>query len=181
MKYLYILLCLFITQQSYSQEVQKGKVIEEFGKTYSIESPDYKTDTTTHYKVVFDIGRSFNNPSETNKLIESAARFLNMHEMAGVPTKNMEIALVFHGAATLDIVKNKMYVDKNKFPEITTNPNTPLLTALANKGVNLILCGQSAEHLKIKKEDLHKNVKIALSAMTALVQLQNDGYRLIHF
>ena len=181
MKYLYIFLSLFIAEQIYSQELQKGSVIQDFGKTYKIEEPGFKTDTTTQFKVVFDIGRSFNNPSETNKLIESAARFLNMHEMAGVPMKNMEIALVFHGAATLDIVKNKLYVEKNKFPEITTNPNTPLLTALANKGVKLILCGQSAEHLKIKKEDLHKNVEIAISAMTALVQLQNDDYRLIHF
>jgi len=173
---LFILACLpeilFCQQTS-----KKGAVIAEFGKTYEVKNPAFKTDTTHDLKVVFDVGRSFKDPTKVNPLIHAAARYLNMHVDAGVPLEHLQVALVIHGDAANDILNNKNY--KTKFTR--NNPNTPLLTALAEKGVQIILCGQTAAHRDINKSDVHADIQFALSAMTALVQLQNENYRLINF
>lgn len=176
-KALFLLFILFSTISN-SQELEPGNMIPHFGKTFNIESPEFKTDTTSVLKVVFDVDRNFN-ASKPNALIETAARFLNMHEKAGVDPENMKIALVIHGKAVHDVLKDEFYTEIN--PEEPQNPNLPLIEALTNKGVQIILCGQSATYHKVSKEKASENVKFALSAMTALVQLQNDAYQLIKF
>lgn len=170
------LLSIIFTTLVYSQE--PGNVIPEYGKTFTVNSPDFKTDTTSALKVVFDVDRSFD-VSKPNNLIETSARFLNMHEKAGVDLKNMNLALVIHGKAVQDVLKDKYYSEK--FSEVKENPNLPLIDALAKNGVEIILCGQSAAHYQVTPEKVSDEVKFALSAMTALVQLQNDNYRLIKF
>ncbi|WP_219008018.1 DsrE family protein [Aquimarina litoralis] len=159
------------------KDTKKGSIISEYGSTYSIENTDFKTDTTNDLKVVFDVGRSLGDNTKINPLINTAARYLNMHVDAGVPFENMKVALVIHGNAANDILQDKNY--QEKFGII--NPNTDLLTALSAKGVQIILCGQTAAHRNIEKQDIHPRVQIALSAMTALVQLQNKNYKLINF
>jgi intracellular sulfur oxidation DsrE/DsrF family protein len=174
-----LLITLITTSFNFAQEAHSGKVIEDYGKVYTVSNPDFKTDTTAQYKVVFDIGRSFDNPSQPNALIETAARFINMHREAGVPAENIKVALVIHASASTEILKNEFYHEK--FPEVAVNPNAELISQLSDQGVELILCGQTAAHRKITKAQTLPQVKIALSAMTALVQLQNQGYRPINF
>ncbi len=169
-----ILFCTF----SYSQELITGNVIPDYGKTYPVDSPDFQTDTTSILKAVIDIDRSFKD-DKPNNLIETAARFLNMHENAGVKPGNMEVALVLHGKAVQDVLEDKFYSEI--FPGQSTNPNLPLIKALSNQGVKIILCGQSATHYGVTKVKADHHVSFALSAMTALVQLQKDNYQLIKF
>jgi len=178
-KRLLFIICFAASAFSFSQEFHSGEIIKDYGKIYSVENPSFKTDTTATYKVVFDVGRSFDNPSQPNALIETAARFINMHREAGVPVDNIQVALVIHGAASTEILKDEFY--NEKFPQINTNPNSELISQLADQGVQIILCGQTAAHRKITKNKAHPDVQLSLSAMTALIQLQNDGYRLINF
>ncbi|MCM8568127.1 DsrE family protein [Gramella jeungdoensis] len=172
------LLAFLISSFVFAQDYGPGNVIPDYGKTFTVESPEFKTNTSGELKAVIDVDRSFD-PSQPNKLIETAARYLNMHEKAGVDPKNMKIALVLHGNAVFDIMKDEFYTEK--YPEVKKNPNLPLIDALTNKGVQVILCGQSAAHHKVTREKADENAHFALSAMTALVQLQNDDYRLIKF
>ncbi|WP_300438702.1 DsrE family protein [Christiangramia sp.] len=176
-KILFILLVL-LSSASFSQQLEAGNLIPEYGKTFKIASPGFKTDTSAVFKVVFDVDRRFQ-ASEPNALIETAARFLNMHEKAGVDPKNMQVALVIHGKAVWDVLKNEYYQEKNH--EVRQNPNLDLIEALSEEGVEIIICGQSATHYNVTREKASENVKFALSAMTALVQLQNNGYQLIKF
>ncbi len=178
-KQILMLVALIATSINYAQEAHAGEIIKDYGKIYSVNNPDFKTDTTAKFKVAFDVGRNFENPAQPNKLIETAARFINMHREAGVPAENIKVALVIHGSATNDILKNEFY--QVKYPEITVNPNAELISQLANQGVQVILCGQAAAHRNITKAEALPEVQIALSALTALIQLQNDGYRLINF
>ncbi|GGX31269.1 DsrE family protein [Aquimarina muelleri] len=172
--YIFILLPILAFSQ---QKTKQGKIITEFGKTYTVNNPDFKTNIQKDLKVVFDIGRTFKDNSTINPLFNTAARYLNMHADAGVPIGKLHVALVVHGEAANDILNNTEY--KNKYG--IDNPNTSLLSALAEKGVQIILCGQTAAHRNISKEKTLPEIKIALSAMTALVQLQNENYRLINF
>ena len=167
---------LFIFSESFSQEkVALEKPISSFGPTYPIENPDYKTSLSEEYKVVFDISKASEDPSEVNKYVETVARFLNMHVEAGKPLKSMQVYVVMHGGAAQTLLKNEFY--KELFN--TDNPNIPLYEALRKQGVEILLCGQTSIARNISEERRIPETKISLSAMTALIQLQNHGYRLI--
>lgn len=169
---------LFIFSESFGQaKPLKGNIITEFGPTYKIDNPDFSTSISENYKVVFDISKAPEDPSEVNKYVEGVARFLNMHSEAGKPAATMDVAVVLHGEAAQGLLKNQYYQEKYK----VDNPNQALFEALSKNGVRLILCGQTAMHRNITEERRIPEAKLALSAMTALIQLQNDEYRLISF
>lgn len=171
-----ILICLFALQT----QSQVLPSIESFGPVFTIKNPDYKTDTSQSFKAVFDVGRAFDDAEKTNKLLESAARFIRLHREAGVPINKIHVALVIHGSAIFDLLNHVDY-QSHRISKDPFNPNYELITALAQEGVEIILCGQTASYREIAMTQLHPDVRIALSAMTALVQLQNEGYRLINF
>jgi len=52
---------------------------------------------------------------------------------------------------------------------------------LIDAGGEIIFCGQSSKSRGFPKEDLIEGVQMSLSAMTALIHLQDDNYRLIKF
>lgn len=166
----------FSTAIAQTQPV-KGKVIPEFGPTYPVENPDFQTTLSEEYKVVFDINKASEDPARINKSIEGVARFLNMHAEAGKSLNTMDVFIVMHGEAAHSLLQDDYYREIYN----TGNPNIGILKSLAENEVNIILCGQTANHRNITVERRIPETKIALSAMTALIQLQNDGYKLISF
>jgi len=136
MRYLISLLCLMmgINASLFAQtnDRQTGPIIQDFGPVFSVENPDFITDTTKVYKVIFDIHGTPEDPTKVNPMLNTLARFLNMHAQAGVPLKNLHVAGVFHNKATHDILADVGYRAKYG----TDNPNLPLLEALDNAGAN---------------------------------------------
>lgn len=155
----------------------KGEVITEFGETFPVLNPDFKTDTSTTFKVVFDISRAPQDSTQISPFFNTAARFLNMHQGAGVPLEQLKPVLVVHGNAAYGLLNNAAYQEMYG----VDNPNLSLLDALHKAGAQIIICGQTAQARDISKEKRWPQTRLALSAMTALIQLQNDGYRLISF
>lgn len=172
-----LILSIILVNLSFGQEKATGPVIQEFGAVYSVENPDFEVDLTQDFKAVFDVGASPKEHSKINPYLETGARFLNMHAQAGVPEKQLKAALVIHGSATKDILTDIAYEERYG----TKNPNLALINAMLAADVQLILCGQSANSRKIKETEMIKGVQLSLSAMTALVLLQNEDYRLIKF
>lgn len=154
-----------------------GPLIRDFGPVYDVPSPDLSASPDVVHRAVFDVTRSAESPTAVNSSIESLARFLNMHARAGVPAENLQLALVVHGSAGKDLLDHAGY--RERFG--VDNPNLPLLEALARAGVEIYLCGQTAMSRGLPREELAPQVRMALSAMTALVHLQDRGYRLIAF
>ena len=168
----------FLTLISVSaQQKKSGPIISGFGAVWDVPNPDYQTETDTTFKVVFDIMNSPENPTELNKTIETAARFLNMHARSGVKPENMKVMLVVHNKASKDILASEGY--RQRFG--TDNPNAEMITQLMESGVQFVFCGQSSLSRDIPIEETINGVQLALSAMTALIQAQNNGYRLIKF
>jgi intracellular sulfur oxidation DsrE/DsrF family protein len=115
--------------------------------------------------------------NQLNPYLESVARFLNMHTQAGIPLEQLKPVVVVHNVASTDVLDNATYTDRFGTP----NPNAGLLRALIDSGVEVILCGQSAMSRNVPIEKTVPGTKLALSAMTALIQLQDLGYRLIKY
>jgi intracellular sulfur oxidation DsrE/DsrF family protein len=160
-----------------AQKKETGPVIKDYGAVWSIENPDYKTSLDSPLKVVFDIMNSPDAPDALNASIETAARFLNMHAQAGVPPENLTVALVVHNKASKDIITSVFYMQRFG----VNNPNEQLVNDLLNAGAKIIFCGQSSLSRGFPGSETIEGVQLGLSAMTALIQLQNEGYRLIKF
>jgi intracellular sulfur oxidation DsrE/DsrF family protein len=159
------------------QEPLKGPLIQEYGAAWDIPEVTYATDTSATFKAVFDVMNSPQDHTEVNPWIETAARFLNMHARAGVDPRQLKVALVVHNKASTDLLENTEY--KKRFG--VDNPNGELLHALMETGAQVIFCGQSSFARQVPVSQTIEGVQLSLSAMTALIQLQNQGYQLIKF
>lgn len=158
-------------------ESRTGPVIDAFGPVYRVDHPDFVTPVDREYRVAFEVADAPEAVDQVNRRIETLARFLNMHAQAGVPAENMHLALVLHGGSGKYALSDAAYEQRYGVP----NPNLELIDALHTAGVRVILCGQTAAARGFPREDLAPSVELALSAMTALVVLQADGYQLISF
>ncbi len=175
----FLLLSILITATVNSQSSKKieGKIVPQFGQTFAVPTPDFKTDTTLVFKAVFDVAKAPEDPSIRNPYLETLARFLNMHQNAGVPAKNLKVRAAIHGGAAYGLLKNEYYKEKYG----VDNPNIELLKALDDAGVDLILCGQTAGSRDISTARRLEIIDVALSAMTILIQSQEEGYHMIAF
>lgn len=172
-----LFLCSSFIFTAFAQEKAAGPIINEYGKVFKVENTDFVIDTSQEFKAVFDVMETPEGHETINPYIETAARFLNMHGQVGIPAAQLKVALVLHNLAAKDVISNDAY--QKKYGE--DNPNEVLIKALIAAGGQVILCGQSAMSRGIAKEELIEGVQLSLSAMTALIQLQNENYRLIKF
>jgi intracellular sulfur oxidation DsrE/DsrF family protein len=154
-----------------------GPAIEDHGPVYAIPDAVEFGDPIEGVKAVFDISVGSEDPAAINARIETVARFLNMHVAAGYPQESVQAALVLHGSAARDALNNEGYRERYG----VDNPNTALLAALAEAGVEVYLCGQSREHRGFGPDEIAEPVETALSAMTVLLAKQKMGYGLIAF
>lgn len=160
-----------------SQEAETGPVIESAGPVFPVPEPDFETPLDLSYRVAFEVVNPPVGPDRVNEQLNTVARFLNMHVRAGVPAERVHVAVVVHGPAGRALLDDEAY----RSFEGVGNPNIPLIRELADAGVRIILCGQTAAARGLPRDRLLPEVEVALSAMTALLVLQEDGYHLNPF
>jgi hypothetical protein len=81
-----------------------GPVFPAFGPIADVDST-MPIPAGTVFKIAFDVSEAAK-PGELSRAIETAARFINMHVAAGVPEKNIHLAIVVHGPASFDLVND---------------------------------------------------------------------------
>jgi intracellular sulfur oxidation DsrE/DsrF family protein len=154
-----------------------GPVIHSAGGVFEVTRVDFETPLDLTYRVAFDVSQAAESPTEVNPGLNTVARFLNMHGQAGVPLRQLQVAVVLHGTAGKDLLRNEVYRSRLG----VDNPNAVLLQELVAAGVRLILCGQTAASRGLPTDGFFEPVELALSAMTALVVLQEEGYHVNPF
>jgi intracellular sulfur oxidation DsrE/DsrF family protein len=173
----FLLLSLLYASQTPAAEPQTGPMVKGYGPVFEVPADSFNLDPEHHYKVVMDIGKGPEDPAELNRSIESAARFLNMHARNGIPSHNLELAVVLHGSgarAALTPQAHKKHFD-------VPNGSHGLIEALGEAGVKVYICGQTAAYYGYAAGDLLPQVSMAVSAMSVHVRLQQEGYRAILF
>jgi intracellular sulfur oxidation DsrE/DsrF family protein len=154
---------------------EAGPVVLSGGAVFEVPDPDFPTPMDHDLGAVFELRSAPEDPARTNEQLGTMARYLNMHARAGVPRENLRVAAVVHGGASRALLQDDFYRERVG----VENPNTELVREIIAAGGEVILCGQSAAAQNISREQLLPGVKVALSAMTALVTLQQQGYELI--
>lgn len=109
---------------------------------------------------------------EINFALGNIGRVLNLHVAAGVPKKNIDLVIVIHASGIFPFFNNEKYKVKYGID----NPNLKIIKELTDFGVKIIACGQTMYHQNIRKEDLLREVKISMTAQTALSFYQLKNY-----
>lgn len=84
--------------------------------------------------------------------------------------------MVIHAQSVLSILTDEAYKEENGI----SNPSLPLIAKLKEAGVELCVCGQNIGFYDFKPEQISPDVKIALSAKTALITLDQMGYSFLN-
>ncbi len=115
-------------------------------------------------------------PDQINPGLEKVARFVNIYSQAGKQPARARICVVLHGEATAVSLNDAAYASAFK---TEANPNLRLLKTLREAGVEFQVCGQVLTNKGYKLEQTTTNVQVAVSALTVLVNRQQDGYAYI--
>ena len=105
-----------------------------------------------------------------NKGLARAARYVNLFALSGV--KDARVAIVMHGGATKEALDDEAY--QERFGK--ANPNRELMRQLREAGAEIVVCGQSMVHNGFDPERMAPEVGLALSAATALLTRQAQGW-----
>jgi intracellular sulfur oxidation DsrE/DsrF family protein len=159
------------------QQPTYGPVLEDFGPVYFMGEVDFDTPLDGDFKALFDISAAADENDARSAAIETAARFLNMHAQAGVPRERLGAAIVLHGGAARYALSHAAY---NRRYEVD-NPNLALIEALRAAGAHIVICGQTFAARGYQRDELAEPIELALSAMTAIKVLQDEGYQIVSF
>lgn len=170
-----ILLCTAMFCQN--KEASTGPYIVNYGKSFDIPNAELKLEIDKEYKVIFDVFTDNSKKNALNPLLVTVARHLNMHGKQGVPLENLKTVLIIHGGATASVLSEEAFEESFE----RTNPDQQLLMELVDAGVEVYVCGQSINARGKTKEDVNPKIKMALSAITTLINYQEKGYSLINF
>ena len=168
-----VMLTVFVG--SSSGQASTGPIVDGGGATYAVPNPTFETPMDRNFRAVFELRSPAGSPDQLNQNLNTMARYLNMHARAGVPREHVRVAGVVHGGAALEMLQDEHY----RAAHGVDNPNRELIAQVLDAGGQLILCGQTAGRLGISQDQLLPGVQVALSAMTALTVLQQDGYQVI--
>jgi intracellular sulfur oxidation DsrE/DsrF family protein len=168
-----VLLAAFAPGVSAQQRAEPGPVVPSAGAVFAVPSPTFETPKDIDYKVAWEIVTPAAQPDRVNQSMNTVARFLNMHAQAGVPRERTRVAMVVHGNAAFELLDDSAYRERHG----VDNPNGAMIREILDAGGRVVLCGQSAASRDVPTDRLIPGVQVALSAMTAFVVLQGEGYR----
>lgn len=124
-------------------------------------------------KVVMEVTAAPASPHEVNQGLDRAARLLNLYGVSGLTASDIRLTVVLHGEATRAILTDQAWTSRYRGDN---NPNLPLVRALQDRGVEVIVCGQALHRQQITRTEVSDRIPVALSAMSVLLNRQADGF-----
>jgi intracellular sulfur oxidation DsrE/DsrF family protein len=148
--------------------------VASFGKMHPLPDAAYQPQKAATYKIVFSVTQP-GKPGEVNPSLDQVARAVNLYAWAGVPLDQRKFVAIMHGDATAAALDNAHY--RQKFG--VDNPNLEIIRELRAAGVDVAVCGQAVAEHHFQYEGLASNVTLALSALTTITTLENEGFGLM--
>ena len=160
---------------SYGQDNKVNPIIKDFGSVYEIPDAVEKPDPKRNYKLLIDLVMGSSKADTINVGIEAACTLLNLHGVGGVPKEKIKMVMAVHNAAGYTVLNNEAYRARYK----VDNPNLPMIKALLDAGVKIVVCGQTLKKRGIDPATLADGVGVATSALTTITTHQLKGYAMI--
>ncbi len=155
--------------------LSSAPAIEGYGLMHPLPKGAYQPDPKATYKVVFAMTAASKAAEDVNPAIERVARAVNLYVSAGVPLSHLKFVAVAYGAATSVALDDAHY----QAAYGVANPNLPVIARLRKVGVDVAVCGQAVLEHKYQYEWIDPSVTVALSAITTITSLEQQGYSLM--
>lgn len=134
-----------------------------------------KPDPAITYKALFDLTQDGKNLDKLNPGLDHVARAVNTFAAIGVPLDHMKFVVIIHGPATPIVLDEKAFEAKFHHP----NPDLRVIDALRKAGVQVLVCGNALADMHFTPEEVNPRIQVALSALSTLIMVQNQGYALM--
>lgn len=149
--------------------------IKDFGPVHVWPEAVARPNGTTTYKALFDVTQGSPAADKVNPGLDHVARTVNVFAAAGTPLSHLRFAVIIHGGATPIALDDKTFRAKFGHP----NPDLAVIAALKQAGVDVMVCGNALGDMQYTPAEVNPEVKVALSALSTLIILQDEGYALI--
>jgi intracellular sulfur oxidation DsrE/DsrF family protein len=146
-----------------------------YGRIHYLPDAAYKPVPGQTYRIVFSLTEGAKSPDKVNAALDHVARTVNLYVAAGVPLDHLKFVAVASGAATPLVLNDAQYRAAYGVP----NPNLPLIEKLRSAGVDVAVCGQAVAEHQFQYGWVDPHVTLALSALTTVTTLENQGYALM--
>ncbi|WP_329741765.1 DsrE family protein [Dyella sp. A6] len=152
-----------------------SQAITASGDFHQVPHAAYVPSSKRIYKAVFAMTKPSAKPDQVNPALERVARAVNLFAASGVPLSHLKFVAIAYGPATALTLDDAHY--RAKFG--VANPNLPVIAQLRKAGITVAVCGQAVIESHFQDAWIAKDVKIALSGLTTVIGLQQQGYALM--
>lgn len=149
--------------------------ITGYGRMHPLPKAAYKPAAGQTYRIVFALTAEPKTPGEVNPALDRVARTVNLYVASGVPLSRLKFVAVAYGPATPLALDDAHYRATYGVP----NPNLPLISLLRKAGVDVAVCGQAVAEHQYEYAWVDSSVTLALSALTTITSLEQQGYHLM--
>lgn len=127
------------------------------------------------YRALFDLTKPGKSFLRLNPGLDHVARAVNTFVAAGVPLSHLRFVVIIHGPATPIALGPHTFEAVFHHPD----PNLQIIRKLTRAGVHIYVCGNALGDMHYTPAEVNPHIHVALSALTTLVMLQNEGYALM--
>lgn len=172
---LLLALGLFSTAALAADGFWQTPTIAGAGRIHPMPKAAYQPDRQATYKVVFSLSKAGEKPDQVSPALDHVARAVNLYVNAGVPLSHLKFVAIAAGAATPIVLNDTQY--RNKYG--VANPNLALIAQLRKAGVDVAVCAQAMAEHDFHYDWVDSHVTVALSGLTTVINLQQQGYALL--
>jgi intracellular sulfur oxidation DsrE/DsrF family protein len=177
--FLFLAACVLAGGSAFAQGQPAGfwvtPAIDGFGRIHPLPQGAYQPNPAETYKIVFSVTAAAKTPSDVSFALDRVARTVNLYVSAGVPLSHLKFVAVVSGPATAIALDDAHY--KAAFG--VANPNLLLISELRKAGVDVAVCAQAVAEHEYDYAWLDPSVTLALSALTTISTLEQQGYLLL--
>lgn len=148
-------------------------VIAGYGKVHPRPDAAVQPDPAADYRVFVRVTDDGKQPKEPMHALDRLARLVNLMGVSRVPPAHVHIVALLDGEASLAAATDATYL---RYTKVAKNPNLPLIHALRQAGVQLLVCGQALAMEKLPDSAVVPDVTVSLSALTDVVVYGQKGY-----
>lgn len=169
------LLTWYHQRPALAQGFWQTPAIHGYGKIHYREASQLQPEKDQTYRVVFQVQEGDEPKNKVNDQLDHVARTVNLYVAAGVPRQQLKFVVAIAGSATPVVLNNQRY--RERFG--TDNPNLDLIRQLSAAGVKVTVCDQAVAGHRYPFDWVDDHVIHALSNLTTLSTLQQQGYVLL--
>lgn len=152
-----------------------ARTIATHGAAVFLPSAAHRPDQNVRPRAVFNLTVAPASPDATDPGLERVARAVNLFTASGLPPMQLDFVVLLSGGATDTALDDSSYRARHG----VANPNLGLISQLSSAGVQLFVCGQALHAQRLDSNSLAPGIAVSLSALTSVIQLQQQGYALV--